>query len=101
MSLLRGCTFALLVMVAFVSGWAGRPCLHWHGGDVFGVFEADLRAPTRIECGATTAERFRCFAARARERVGDTSGALAGIAADGVLLETTTTEPGQAAPTTA
>lgn len=100
MALLRSCTFALLVMFAVVSGCARRPYLHWQGGDVFGVFEADRRSPSRIDCRGTTAERFACFAARLHDRVGNTSGAFAVIAADGALLQTTTTEHGQPAPTT-
>lgn len=91
---------ALLALLANVAGCARRPYLHWQGGDVFGVFEADERSPSRIDCPGTTEERFACFAAKTRERVTGTSGALAVIAADGVLLQTTTTEPGQTVPTT-
>ena len=40
-------------------------------------FEAGGRSPSRIDCSGTVAERFACFAAKARERVGETSGALA------------------------
>ena len=98
---LRSCTVALAVaMLALVPGCARKPYLHWQGGDVFGVFEAGGRSPSRMDCPGTTPERFACFAARARERVGKTSGALAVVADDGALLQTTTTEPGQTVPTT-
>jgi CubicO group peptidase (beta-lactamase class C family) len=99
---LRRCTvtLALLAMLALVSACASRPYLHWQGGDVFGVFEADGRSPSRIDCPGTMTERFACFAARARERVRGTSGALAVVTSDGAFLQTTTTEPGQAVPTT-
>lgn len=101
MGLLRSCTVAVAVlMLALVPGCARKPYLHWQGGDAFGVFEDGGRSPSRIDCRGTTSERFACFAARARERVGETSGALAVIADDGALLQTTTTEPGQAVPTT-
>ncbi len=91
---------ALLSMLAFVSGCARTPYLHWQGGDVFGPFEADGRSPSRIDCPGTTEERFACFAARARERVGDTSGAFVVVDGEGALLQLTTTERGQTAPTT-
>ncbi len=99
---LRRCTvtLALVAMLALVPGCARRPYLHWQGGDVFGVFEADGRSPSRIDCPGTTAERFACFASRVRERAGETSGALAVVTGDGALLQTTTTEPGQTVPTT-
>jgi len=102
MDRLRGCilTVALLAMLALVTGCTQRPYLHWQGGDVFGVFEAGGRAPSRIDCHGTTAERFACFAARVRGRTGETSGVLAVIATDDALLQTTTTEPGQTVPTT-
>jgi CubicO group peptidase (beta-lactamase class C family) len=93
-------TLALMGMLALLPGCAGRPYLHWQGGDVFGVFEAGGRPPSRIDCPGTTAERFACFAARARRRIGETSGALAVVTEDGTLLQTTTTEPGQTVPTT-
>ena len=101
MSPLRSCIVVLAVlMLALVPGCARKPYLHWQGGDAFGVFEASGRPPSRIDCPGTTSERFACFAARARERVGDTSGVLAVIADDGALLQTTTTERGQNFPTT-
>jgi CubicO group peptidase (beta-lactamase class C family) len=102
MGLLRRPTVALglLMLLAVVTGCAPKPYLHWHGGDVFGVFAADGRSPSRIDCPGTTEERFACFAARARERVGETSGALAVIADDGTIFRSATTETGQAAPTT-
>jgi CubicO group peptidase (beta-lactamase class C family) len=93
-------TLALVAMLALLPGCARRPSLHWQGGDVFGVFEADGRSPSRIDCPGATAERFACFAARARERVAEVSSALAVVTDDGALLETTTTERGQAIPTT-
>lgn len=89
-----------LALLTFASGCAQRPYLHWHGGDVFGVFEAETRAPSAMACPGTTQERFACFAAKVRARVGDTSGALAVITRENALLSTTTTSPGQAAPTT-
>lgn len=95
---LRAVAIALLVSL---SGCAQKPYLRWHGGDVFGVFDADLHTPSRIDCPGTTEERFQCLAARVRSRVGDTSGAFAVVTPEGALLQTTTTEPGQAFPTTA
>jgi beta-lactamase class C len=102
MGLLRRCTVALglLVVLMVITGCAQKPYLHWHGGDVFGVFEGDGRSPSRIDCPGTTKQRFACFAARAQERVGKTSAALAVVAEDGAILRSTTTEPGQTAPTT-
>ena len=98
---LRSCAVRVAVlMLALLPGCARKPTLHWHGGDVFGVFDAGGRTPSRIDCRGTTSERFACFAARARERVGETSGVLAVVSDDGALLQTTTTEPGQAIPTT-
>jgi len=97
----RTAASALLLMLAVLTGCARQPYLRWHGGDEFGVFEAEARSPSRVECPGTTQERFACFAARVRERVGEASGALAVVTHDGLLLQTTTTEPGQAVPTTA
>jgi CubicO group peptidase (beta-lactamase class C family) len=97
---LRAFCAVALALLAFASGCAPRPYLHWHGGDVFGVFEADTRAPSRIDCPGTTQERFACFAARARARIGDTSGTFAVVTHDNALLQTSTTSPGQATPTT-
>ncbi|MFL5303939.1 MAG: serine hydrolase [Polyangia bacterium] len=87
-------------LVAMVAGCARKPYLHWQGGDLFGVFEAGGRPPSRFDCPGTTAQRFACFTARLRERVGDTTGALAVVAEDGALLQTAVTESGQPAPTT-
>jgi CubicO group peptidase (beta-lactamase class C family) len=87
-------------MLALVTGCAGTPYLRWQGGDAFGVTEVDARPASRIDCPGATEERFACFAARVRERVGETSFALAVAMGDGTLLQTTTTEPGQAVPTT-
>ena len=94
---------AALLSLALLSmpACARTPYLHWQGGDVFGVFEADGRAPRGIACTGTTEQRFACFATKVRERVGKTSGALAVLADQGALLQTSTTEPGQAVPTTA
>ncbi|HEX6274296.1 MAG TPA: serine hydrolase domain-containing protein, partial [Polyangiaceae bacterium] len=94
---------ASLVALALLSmpACARTPYLHWQGGDVFGVFEADGRAPPGIACAGTTPTRFACFAAKVRERVRKTSGALAVLGNEGALLESSTTEPGQAVPTTA
>ena len=102
MGQLRSCTlvFALLVIGALLTGCARRSYLHWQGGDVFGVFEAGGRPPSRIDCPGTIEERFDCFAAKLRARVGEASAGLAVIGEDGALLENTMTEPGQAAPTT-
>lgn len=92
---------ALLALLVLVSGCAATPYLQWQGGDVFSVGEGGVPAPSRIDCPGTTDERFRCFAAKVRERVGETSVALAVAAGDGALLQTTTTEPKQPVPTTA
>ena len=100
MGTLRSSTVACALLVS-VQGCAQKPYLHWQGGDVFGVFEGDGRAPSRIDCRGRTEERFACFGARVRKRAGETSGALAVITDKGVLLQTTMTEPGQSAPTTA
>jgi CubicO group peptidase (beta-lactamase class C family) len=96
----RSCTLAV-ALLALVPGCASKPYLQWHGGDTFGVFEAAGRPPSRIDCRGTTEERFACFSAKARRRVGETSGALAVLADDGALLQAATTEPGQPFPTTA
>ncbi len=88
------------VLLLLTAGCAQKAHLHWQGGDVFGVFEAEGRPPSRIDCRGTTAERFRCFAAKVNDRVEDRSYAFAVMGADGALLQTTRTEPGQAAPTT-
>lgn len=102
MAALRGLAFASgLLMLAASMGCARRTHLRWHGGDVFGVFDPEGRSPSRIDCPGTVEERFACFAARVRARVGETSGALAVVAEDGALLQTTTTERGQSLPTTA
>lgn len=90
----------LPVVLALVTGCARQPYLHWQGGDVFSVFDAEGRPPSPIECPGTTAERFACFAAKVKERATGTSAALAVMPADGALLQATTTEPGQAGPTT-
>ncbi len=96
---LRNCTITL-ALLAVVSGCARRSYLHWQGGDAFNVVEAAGRPPSRIDCPGTTEERFACFAARVRQRVGEKSTGLAVVTDGGALLETTTTEPGQASPTT-
>lgn len=96
----RTVAVALVAILALGPGCVRKPYLHWHGGDVFGVFEADGRTPSRIDCAGTTAQRFACFAARVRRRVGDTSGALAVVTGDGALLWTMGADPGQAFPTT-
>ena len=101
MVLSRSLTFALLGLLALMTGCARRPYLHWQGGDTFGVFEAEQRSPSPIDCRGTTAERFSCFAAKLRDPAGETSRAFAVIGADGALLQTTTTERGQTSPTTA
>jgi CubicO group peptidase (beta-lactamase class C family) len=103
MAPLRRCTvaLALLAMSTSVAGCARKPYLHWHGGDAFGVFEADGRSPRRIDCPGTTEERFACFTKMVPERIAGTSGALAVVTGDGTLLQVTTTEAGQPVPTTA
>lgn len=88
--------FALLVAA---NGCAQRSYLHWQGGDAFSASEVEGRSTSRIDCPGTTEERFACFAARVRERVGQRSTGLA-VVTDGVALLETTTEPGQASPTT-
>lgn len=93
-------TLALLAMVALVVGCARAPYLHWQGGDAFSASEVNAPPPSRIVCPGTTEERFACFAARVRERAGETSTALAVVTEDSTLLQTTTTERRQAAPTT-
>ena len=97
---LRSLYAIALSLLAFASGCTYRPYLHWHGGDVFGVFDAETRAPSPIDCPGTTEERFACFAAKVRARVEETSGAFAVVTRHNALLQTTTTSPGQAAPTT-
>lgn len=99
---IRSCivTLTVLAVLASVTGCARKPYLHWHGGDVFGVFEAGGRAPSRIACPGTTEERFECFTAKVRERSAGTSSVMAVAPADGTLLQSTTTEAGQSVPTT-
>ena len=93
-------------MLALAAGCAQKPHLVWHGGDVFGVFDAEGRAPSRLACSGSTEQRFECFAVRVRERVKEAtgaaavSGALAVVTDEGSLLQTTITEPGQPSPTT-
>ncbi len=89
-----------LALLALMPGCAGRPYLHWQGGDTFSVFQLDGRAPSRIECAGTTEQRFLCFAARVRERVRDTSVALVIAPERGALLQTTATDSAQAFQTT-
>lgn len=96
----------VLSMLAVVAGCARKPYLVWHGGDAFGVFDAEGRAPSRLECLGSTEQRFECFAVRVRERIEQAtgaaavSGALAVVTDQGALLQTTITEPGQPFPTT-
>jgi CubicO group peptidase (beta-lactamase class C family) len=89
-----------MLLLTLLPACARQPYLRWHGGDAFGVFEAQGRAPYRIECPGTMGDRFACLAARMRERLGERSNALAVVADDGSLLKTSTTEHGQAVPTT-
>jgi len=102
MGQLRSCTvtLVLLALLALETGCARTPYLRWQGGDAFGVTEAGGRTSSRIECPGSTEERFACLGAKVRERVSGTSSALAVMTGEGALLQTTTTETGQAAPTT-
>lgn len=92
---------SLIAAVTWLAGCAaGRPYLHWQGGDAFGVSAEGGREPAPLDCPGTLEQRFTCFARLLRERSAAISGTFAVVDDRGTLLHMTSTRPGQPVATT-
>lgn len=92
---------SLIAAVTWLAGCAaGRPYLHWQGGDAFGVSAGGGREPGPLDCPGTLEQRFTCFARLLRERSAAISGTFAVVDDRGTLLHMTSTRPGQPVATT-